>query len=883
MYSHLSKNNMKETLKTNTLLSFFTKGIIGFFSQNAKLIGRALLTFIFLFIGFWFIKEEHNELFQIKNSIAQAAPVWVLIAFFVTLLYISLQGFMYVASFSAIGAKITWKEATFLFIKRNFISVFIPAGGISSLFFFTEALSKNGTSKTQIHLASAIYGFVGIVSVIIFAIPLFLYSLLRGTMGSNEWLVLGMVIFFIPLIIVVFNSFMQKGRCYHLLLKSFPKVEPFLTDLNDHKINSLIFFKIVICSMLIDTVGIAHVYIAMKALQFEASLLAATMGYVVAVIFLIISPFLRGLGAVEVSMSYILIRFGFTNMEAVALTLFYRVFEFWIPLLAGVLLFLSKIHKLLMRVVPALLLLSLGIINIISVLTPAIGTRLHRLKDFLPLVAIHTSNYLVLTTGLFLLVTAAFMLKGLRMAWWFALLLTLVSLIGNLTKAIDFEESTLSLLVLFVLIATRKEYYVKTNPKLGIIGLQTSILSILAVLIYGVLGFYFFDKKHFNIDFSLGQSIRYTFQNYFLVGSDNLHPTGTFAEHFLISLKISGFLSFGFLIYTLVKPSILKNVVTTEEKEIAAELIAKYGNSSLDYFKTYFDKLLFISQSKNAFLSYRLVGNFAVVLENPVSRDEQENKRCIVEFDQFCYQFGLRSIYYRIPQESLKTYSSLGKKHFFLGQTAVVSLQDFNLEGQNRKSLRNAVKKITDLGLHAIVNEPPIKDGLLQQIKTVSDQWLQQTGRKEILFSQGIFLWAELKTQTIITVANEEGKIFAFLNIIPDYAQNEATYDLIRKTEDAPNGIVDYIMVTLFNHLKAKNMHSVDLGLVPMSGIDNPQTIQEKSMKYAYTKVKSFSHYKGLRDFKEKFSPSWHNQYIIFTDDYDLIQIPRILSKVIKP
>lgn len=144
-------------------------------------------------------------------------------------------------------------------------------------------------------------------------------------------------------------------------------------------------------------------------------------------------------------------------------------------------------------------------------------------------------------------------------------------------------------------------------------------------------------------------------------------------------------------------------------------------------------------------------------------------------------------------------------------------------------------------------------------------------------------MWAELKNQTIITVENNEGKILAFLNIIPDYRKNEGTYDLIRKTDDAPNGIIDFMMVALFNYLKSKNTTHADLGLAPMSGIENPQTIQEKSMKYAYEKVRSFSHYKGLRDFKNKFSPSWHNQYIVFNDDYDLIQIPRILSKVIKP
>lgn len=874
---------MKEIKNTTAYFSALLKKIAAFFSKNSKLMGQIVLTLIFFLIGFWFIKEEQSELYQIKNSITEAKPLWILIALLVTVLYIFLQGLMYVVSFSAIGAKITWKDANTLFLKRNFISVFIPAGGITSLFFFTDVLLKKGITKTEVHLASAIYGFVGIVSVILFAIPLFLFSLLKGSIGYHEWLVLALVIVILPLLVVLFNSIIQKGNFYKLLLKSFPKIEPFLIDLHEHKINRIKFFKIILCSLLIDAVGIAHVYIAMKALQFEPSLFSAAMAYVVAVIFLIISPFLRGLGAVEVSMSYVLIQYGFNNMEAVAITLFYRVFEFWLPLFAGIVLFLSKIHKLLLRVVPALLLLTLGIINIISVLTPAINSRLIALKNFLPIEAIHTSNYLVLASGLFSLVTAAFMLKGLRAAWWFALSLSVLSLIGNLTKAIDFEESTIAFLVIVVLIATRKEYYVKTNPRLGLIGLQTSLLSILAVLIYGILGFYFFDKKHFNIDFSLVESVRYTLQNYFLFGSDNLHPTGTFAMHFLFSLKISGFVSFAFLIYTLVKPSILKNTVTTEEKEIADGLLKQYGNSSLDYFKTYFDKSIFISKSKNAFISYRLSGNFAVVLENPVAGSYEESRLCIIEFDQFCYDFGLRSIYYRIPEKNLKTYTEIGKKYFFLGQAAVVDLQEFSLEGQSRKSLRNSLKKITDLGLQATINEPPIKDGLLQQIKAVSDQWLLETSRKEMLFSQGIFLWEELKNQTIITVENNEGKILAFLNIIPDYKENEGTYDLIRKTDDAPNGIIDFMMVALFNYLKSKNTTHADLGLAPMSGIENPQTIQEKSMKYAYEKVRSFSHYKGLRDFKNKFSPSWHNQYIVFNDDYDLIQIPRILSKVIKP
>ena len=171
----------------------------------------------------------------------------------------------------------------------------------------------------------------------------------------------------------------------------------------------------------------------------------------------------------------------------------------------------------------------------------------------------------------------------------------------------------------------------------------------------------------------------------------------------------------------------------------------------------------------------------------------------------------------------------------------------------------------------------------MQKLKAVSDEWLASTDRSEIVFSQGMFIWEELKQQTVITLENSEEKVIAFLNIIPDYAPGEGTYDLIRKTNDAPNGVMDFLLVELFKHLKTQNYSTVNLGFAPMSGLDDPHTFPEKSMKFAYEKIRSFSHYKGLRNFKEKFFPVWHNKYLIYTNDYDLLQVPAVITKVIKP
>ncbi len=874
---------MRKTLTLNFLSKHFNKNIYSLNKENRKIIIQFIVSFFFFAIGIWFLEHEKDELQKVQNVIINANKQWIIAGLLLMVLYLLLQAQMYIFSFSAIHKKISFLNSFILFIKRNFISVFLPAGGISSLGFYTGTIEKTGIKKSQIHFASSIYGFTGIFSVIIVAIPAFIFSLLQGKLDSNEWFALFSVIIIIAASYLFYKSIINKGFFYNLIIKLIPASEVFLNDIQTSKINKNKYLLTVLSSVLIEFIGIATVYIAMLALNYAPSLYAATMAYLISVIFLIVSPFLRGLGAVEISMSFILIKLGFRSEEAIAITIFYRFFEFWLPLLIGLFAFISKINKILMRILPAVFLTVLGIVNIISVLTPAISERVAQLKHFIPIQIIYASNYLVLLIGFLLLITAVFLLKGLRNAWWFALSLSIISLFGHLTKAIDYEESIIALIVIVVLIISRKEYYVKSNPKLRNIGLQTSLFFTVLVLIYGVLGFYFIDKRHFNMDFTIIQSLHYTILNYFLIGSSDLVPLSSFAKYFIYSINISGLISISIIVYTLIKRYVPQKNISDEELTLAHKLLNKYGNSSLDYFKTYFDKIIFFSKSEKAFISYKISGSYAVVLESPVAENLHEFEICIKEFNKYCFENGLKSIYYRVSEESLPIYKKLHLKELFIGQEGIVKVANFSLSGNKRKSLRNAINKVKAQGNKVVLYQAPIKDGVLQKIKSVSDEWLLDTGRKEIVFSQGMFLWDELKKQTILTIENEEEKIIAFINIIPDYAKNEITYDLIRKTKDAPNGALDYLLVELFNYAKTKQINFVNLGFAPLSGLNDPHTFPEKSMKFAYEKIKSFAQYKGLREYKDKFNPVWYNKYLIYQHDYDLLQIPSVLANVIKP
>ena len=230
------------------------------------------------------------------------------------------------------------------------------------------------------------------------------------------------------------------------MVKKIPKFDSFINDFFSFKISYANFWIATFFSVLIEFAGIVHLLIAMKAAGVQPSFEAAVVGYIVATIFLIISPFLRGLGAIELSLTVILQSYNFLPLKALTITFLFRIFEFWLPLVAGIISFALKGKDLFFRLFPPIMIFLLGVINIISVLTPPIASRVRLLKEYIPISSIQTSNLLVILMGLTLIITAHFLLRGLRTAWLLALAISIVSCIGHLVKALDYEEALIALI-----------------------------------------------------------------------------------------------------------------------------------------------------------------------------------------------------------------------------------------------------------------------------------------------------------------------------------------------------------------------------------------------------------------------------------------------------
>lgn len=261
-------------------------------------------------------------------------------------------------------------------------------------------------------------------------------------------------------------------------------------------------------------------------------------------------------------------------------------------------------RKIIARIVPALAIFILGLINIISVITPPLTGRVKMGQLYLLDPAMHFSKILTLIAGILLVVISAYLLRGLKRGWYFAMTLAIISFFGNLVKGLDYEEALLALVIILMLLWSRKEYVLKTNRKYLRLGCTWIFGIFLTVMLFNFLSFYFIDKRHFGIDFTWDESLYYTLHSFLLFQDRGLIPKTGFARDFEYINYFLGITSWLLLIFSVFNIRKLGNAEeSVHDFEEAENLVKMYGTSSLDFFKISTDKQFYFSEEVEGFVS----------------------------------------------------------------------------------------------------------------------------------------------------------------------------------------------------------------------------------------------------------------------------------------
>jgi phosphatidylglycerol lysyltransferase len=511
----------------------------------------------------------------------------------------------------------------------------------------------------------------------------------------------------------------------------------------------------------------------------------------------------------------------------------------------------------------SLLTAAMGIVNVLSAVTPSLKDRLKLLELYSPFGISHGGHLTSALAGFALLLLAISLWRRKRIGWILTVTILCISIPTHLIKGLDYEEAILAALTLILLMITRRHFYAHSDQPSVQAGLLAVLASLGFTLAYGVLGFFLLDR-HFQVNFGLWDAIRQTIVMFAAFYDPGLQPITGFGKYFADSIYVVGAVTGAYALFMLLRPVLIRLLPSLDERTRAWEIVRAYGKSSLARYTLLDDKLHFFSPG-GSLISHVVENRVALVLGDPIGRSEDITP-AITAFKSFCARNDWIPAFYQVMPDFLEVYKSLGFDVLPLGHEASVDLSTFTLEGSENKNIRNTYNKMLRNGYKAVVQEPPHSPRMLRELRAISDDWLSTRGAKEMGFSLGWFDEEYLNTCSILLVRDGEGFIDALANVVTEFQANEAAVDLMRHRSYSEKGIMDFLFVSLFLWAKEKGFASFNLGLSTFSGIgeDPKDPAIQRTLHFIYENVNRFYNFKGLHAFKEKFHPTWSPRYLVY-------------------
>ena len=597
--------------------------------------------------------------------------------------------------------------------------------------------------------------------------------------------------------------------------------------------------------------------------------------YAAAIIAGIISHVPGGVGVFE---AVILLTLPETSTDALLGSLLaYRAVYYLVPLVFGTLLFGSKevsaqrahlararelagqyIAPVVPQIAGALSFLS-GALLLFSGATPAIDERLAFLDRFLPLPVLEVSHLAGSIIGLGLLVLARALFRRVQAAYHITVWLLLAGIFASLLKGLDFEEATLLLLVLGVLVLGRRSFYRPT----AILAERFSpvwVVSIIGVIVMAVwIGM--ISYRHVN----------YSNELWWTFALDGNAPRMLRASLTVIVLGAA------YVLLNLLRPARPEPAVAgPTELERARTLIAASEQTLANAALTG-DKRLLFSDAGDAFLMYQTTRRSWVALGDPIG-SERGAEELVWRLREMSDHHGAATVFYQVAAERLALYVDLGLAALKIGEEARVPLADFSLEGGARAELRQAHRRGQRDGASFEVVPAADVAGVLPLVRPISDAWLAAKSTAEKGFSVGAFS-AQYLQQFPLALVRCGGKPAAFANLWPTGTYAELSVDLMRFDPSAPRSAMDYLFIELMLWGRREGYRWFNLGMAPLAGLEAHPLAPawHRVGNFVFRHGEHFYNFEGLRRYKAKFDPVWEPRYLVARGG---LALPRVLVDV---
>lgn len=836
------------------------KRILLFLQTKSRIVKFVFIGLIIAVLTFVLVSEGRNiDYGLLKEHMIEQRPqtiVWVLLVGLIALLPMLLYDFVLVTLLPRKYSKMQIIQAGF--IANTFANIGgmggVVGASIRLLFYGNEEVKKKdllyALSKIGLFLLSGL-SVLSVITLVFFMVP----SYTQQVYSYWPWLVICAL--YLPLLWFLTNS----------------KKYTFFTDLSMKKKAVLVFAS----TMEWLASGCAFVLIGWL-LNEPVDVMKLFPVFIIASIVGIVSLIPGALGSFDLVMILGMNALGINSELAIAWVLFYRIAYYFVPFFLAVLILMShglRKLNLFFEGIPAMAIRKVahitlvvfvylaGLLLILTAAAPNVGDHIKLVHDAKSFGFVFLSQLTAVTYGFILIGLGRGIERKTKKMYLVTVVVLVCAIINTLLRGVSLKQTLILGIVLLCLLLARREFYrVKFVYTWSRAFIDTVIFSG-AISVYLWIGIY--NRP----------SLRrpHVVPDWMIVKSQEIWVLG------IMGILIAGLILALLYVYTIYTTETLGSSYNKAKIE---QHFATYGGNDVSHLVHLRDKYIFWSSDNKLMFIYRTYADKMVIMGNPIG-DLSYTQTAVEELMIRADQFGYRPVFYEIDEAMIAMLHEHGFDFMKIGEQGYVDVMNFTLTGKKKKGLRAALNKIEREEFVFEMIQPPFSEEFMAELQAVSDNWLGN--RKEKGFSLGFFDESYVQAAPVAIVKNSVGRIVAFATLMPSHTEELASIDLMRHSDEAPSGIMDFLFVNLYQWSQANDYQEFNLGMSPLSnvGASRYAFVSERIAGLIYRFSQDFYGFQGLRNYKNKFVYDWRPRYIAFRKSssiaFTMIQLMLLISK----
>jgi lysyl-tRNA synthetase class 2 len=298
----------------------------------------------------------------------------------------------------------------------------------------------------------------------------------------------------------------------------------------------------------------------------------------------------------------------------------------------------------------------------------------------------------------------------------------------------------------------------------------------------------------------------------------------------------------------------------TPGQRTAVRTLANHEDAdSLSPFASRQDKSYVFSPDGRAAIGYRVKLGTALVGGDPVGSLE-ETSAAMAAFLELCRQRGWRPAVLGATDQAAQLWREHRLRGIVIGDEAVLDVESFSLESRRMRNVRQAVSRTRRAGV-SVTFGPPGPE-LERELRPVLDHWL--AGRAMRGFSMNLDqVFADRPDTLIGTARTADGEPVAFARFARCAGGQTLTLDIAPRRRDAPNGVVERLIVEAVEVARSEGVREVSLNFAALRRVFESDAALSRITAGITHIADPWIGINSLYRFCAKFNPQWRQRSLM--------------------